>query len=229
MELRISPTLLDSFEWYLKAPASWKQRAYDDIVHKLQRKPFEESVAIRKGRQFEETIQSMATDLDNGLTVSGPKYYVEVANACKGGIWQEWHRCTFDVGYNAEVKCFGKFDVFFPEKRLIIDLKTTGRKPNINKYLSGWQSKFYPHMAQCPDMVYIVGTWKFPESELDTRLDGVTHISLKADLAKAKDDIAAGLKKFYAWLQSSNRGLWKDYVEIYCKNGEGAVESIKRI
>lgn len=228
MELKISPTLLDSFEWYLRCPASWKQQAYKDLVAKLQRKPFVESAAIRKGKQFEETIQLMALDLDNGLTVSGPKYYVEIANACQGGVWQEWHKCTFDVGYNVEVKCYGKFDVFFPQSGLIIDLKTTGRTPNINKYLNGWQSKFYPHMVQSQQMIYIVATWLNPGDEVDTRISGFTHISVKPDLTTVKDDIVAELKKFYAWLQM-NRPLWKDYVEIYSKNGEGSVESVKRI
>lgn len=228
MELKISPTLLDNFEWYLRCPASWKQKAYQELVSKLKREPFQESTAILKGREFERIIEDMSNSLAQGMSVSCPKYYREIAASCAGGIWQQFHKCTFDLGYGVPIVSWGKFDVYFPDKPLIVDLKTSSKRPSTAKYTNGWQSKFYTYMANCPTMQYIVATWLCPGDQEDLRVENVASIFVHVEPLKCKDEIVAELKKFYAFLKM-HKPLWQYYVELYSKNGEGSLDSLRDI
>lgn len=213
MLLKISPTLLDSLDWYRNCPPSWKQRAFEGIVSRLQRKPYETTKAAEKGLLFEDAVQKMAETGDIEITAPFMKqqsFYDIAAELC-GFQWQQWKEAYMEVEDYGTVKMVGRLDAL--SDNLIVDLKTTSSFKGEHKYRKNWQHKFYCHWTGIPKFKYIVTEW---ENEDSLSIAQVYHIEITQPLAPAKEEIYNGIRGFFAFLKTHN--LWDDYVYVYSKN-----------
>lgn len=222
MDLKISPTLLDSLDWYKDCPQSWKQRAYDDIVAKIRRAPFVETDAIRKGKDFEDTVERVAKSVVAGGEYKGSQHFQSVVAKCVGGIWQTWQRGTVFLGNDYPmVQSVGKLDVLFPvghpdhAEGHIVDLKTTASYRGAEKYEKGWQHKFYCHWMKIPTFDYIVAEWESGEPDCKDIKD-IHVVPCTVDLDLVASSLSDGIRGFFAFLRTHD--LWDDYVYVYCKN-----------
>lgn len=213
MLLRISPTLLDALDWYRNCPSSWKQRAFEGIVSRLQRKPYETTKAAEKGLLFEDAVQKMAETGDIEITAPFMRqqaFYDIAAELC-GYKWQEWKEATMNIKDYGVVRMVGRLDAYCDD--CIVDLKTTSSYKGENKYKKNWQHKFYCYWTGIPHFKYIVAEW---ENEDSLSIANVYHIDITQNVDDAKEDIYNGLRGFFAFLKTHN--LWDDYVYTYSKN-----------
>ena len=220
MKLKISPTLLDALDWWKNAPPSWKQKAYDDIVNKIQRKPFVSTPAIEMGSKFERTVQRACEMKEQFKEITtGSQLFHTVVDKCVGGLWQQWARANIELEDYGVVESYGKLDVHWPATSLarpgghIIDLKTTANYRGKEKYEKGWQQQFYCHFTGIKTFDYLVAEWA--DAEAGTIKD-VHEIKCVVDLAEAEQRVHDGIRGFFAFLKTQK--LWDDYLYIYCKN-----------
>lgn len=220
MKLKISPTLLDALEWYNNAPETWKEKAYKDIVSKLNRAPFVATEAILRGQRFEAAVQKIAQKIDagEGGPVPGSAHFQRVVNQCLGAQWQQWKKAYLTID-GVEVEMIGKLDVYWPigdnlyPNGHIIDLKTTGAYRGEDKYKKGWQHKFYCQWTSVPTFTYVVAEWV---SDSGNDIKAIHTIDCQVEIATATQVITDGIKGFFAFLKTNN--LWSDYVYTYSKN-----------
>lgn len=221
--LKVAPTLLNSFDFYMGCPESWKVRAYEGLVNTLRRAPFKPTPEITKGLQFEDQVQKRVEGCMtlgwNSEELPGSVEFKVVCDHCMQGNFQIWGHKTYDVPDYGKVETYGKADVLFPiwSERYpagkIIDIKTTGKFKDERKYTESWQHLFYSMFWGIPYFQYIVAVWAGPESTRIARLKG---IDIQVDLATAEERIVARVHDFFTWLRLN--GLWEDYFHIYCKN-----------
>lgn len=222
MQLKISPTLLDAFDWYKTAPQSWKQRAYDNIVDKINRTPFVPTPAIKKGFAFEDAVEKHAKAVANGGEYKGSQHFQGVVAKCAGGVWQTWQRGFTNIGSEyGIVDSVGKLDCMFPIGSAafphghIIDLKTTAHYRGSDKYTSGWQHLFYCSWMGILTFEYIIAEWESNEPGNKTVKD-VHSVPVSVNIDDATARMRDGLLSFFAFLKTHN--LWDAYVYTYCKN-----------
>ena len=223
---KISPTLLDAFDWYNNAPPSWKQKAYDDLVGKLERKPFFVTPAIQRGRDFEDAVQHVCETIQRSkkpgeIPIPGSKHFVSTVEKCLGGIWQTWKYGYLEVDGYGLVSGVGKLDVLFDpgtSKHIsgkIIDLKTTGSFKR-DKYVKGWQHKFYCLWTGITSFDYLVAEWADKDDPDSKEIKALHEIELTVDLEHATTMCQFKILEFYTFLQRQN--LWETYIYTYCKN-----------
>lgn len=221
--LRIAPTLLNSFDFYINCPENWKTRAYEGLVSTIKRAPFAPTPEIKKGLEFEAQVQKRAEGCVqfgwNNHDLPGSNEFKIVVDRCMYGKFQIWGEKIYDVPGYGSVKTVGKADVLFtkgserfPEGK-IIDIKTTGSFNNELKYTQSWQPPFYCMFWEIPFFQFLVAEWEGPGS---TKIKSLKAINMKLYLDSMEKDIVEHITKFYTWLNLNN--LWEDYYHTYCRN-----------
>lgn len=221
--LKLAPTLLNSFDFYMHCPENWKSRAWEGLTSAIKRKPFIPTPEIQKGLKFEDAVQKRVEGCKtfgwNLWDLPGSTEFKTVAHHCMDGKFQVWGRKSYDVPGYGEVLTQGKADVLFTagsekwKDGKIIDLKTTGNFKDERKYTESWQHLFYCKFWDIPYFQYIVAVWESPESE---KISQVKSINMSIDLDSAEERIVEHTKLFFQWLNLNN--LWDDYYHTYCKN-----------
>jgi len=164
MSYLITPTLLDAYDWFNKAPQSWKKKAWEDLVRKLNRTSWTPTAAIKRGMAFEKKVyENCNRDLDS---FSSTEIFKDVCREIKGGDFQKKLKKIIVVN-DKEYLLYGKTDAWFPN--VIKDIKTTKEYKGKSKYLSGWQHILYSYMSGIKDFKYIVVEWDDLEKD-DTKL-----------------------------------------------------------
>lgn len=220
MSLLLTPTLLDAFSWFQKAPASWKDKARQDLIDKIQRKPWEPNEAVKKGIAFERELCSLASLPAAEFealksTVDPHPAILEELRILRDCTFQKVFKQTWSFGADAAgipVLLYGKADAVHKDG-YIIDLKTTANDRGKNKYFSGHQHLFYPVLSGMPHFEYHVFEWL---PECDSRVGKFNAYAIDVDLAQAKLDIIKVSQLFFKWLRAA--GLWKDYVTIFSRH-----------
>lgn len=208
MKLSITPTLLNSFDWYNSCPDSWREKAYKDIEATIKRLPKEFGPEAAKGIQFEDAVQKICKKgtVDSITASAGFK---EVVKRCEGGKFQTWCDYTFEHD-GQRVRAYGKIDVCFPEK--LIDIKTTKKYKGPLSYIKGWQPVIYMLSTDVKFFEFIIAEWK---SEDSLKVANVHSASLHF-----QDNMAAKLveqyDKFVGFLKKV--GLYEAYLYDFCKN-----------
>lgn len=219
MSLLLTPTLLDAFNWFAHCPASWKDKARQDLIDKIRRKPWEPNEAVKAGIAFEHTLCSAASmpEEDMRASLNGTQLHPAVEEEIK--ILRD---CKFQVVYKqtwnlteAEgipVLLYGKADAVHKDE-YIIDIKTTANDKGPKKYFGGHQHLFYPVLSGMPHFEYHVFEWQ-PENP--GKVGKFNRYAIDIDLQQARLDIMDSTRVFYKWLKASN--LWDDYVVIFSKH-----------
>lgn len=221
--LKIAPTLLNSFDFYIGCPESWKVRAYEGLVSTIKRAPFKPTPEITKGLNFEAQVQKRVEGcLQFGWKnheLPGSTEFKIVVDRCMYGKFQVWGERTYDVPGYGKVKTAGKADVLFPKGSdhfqygKIIDIKTTGNFKDERKYTESWQPLVYGMFWEIPYFQFLVAVW---EDTGSTKIKSLKAINMKLDLETAEERIVNQITNLYTWLNLN--GLWEDYFHTYCKN-----------
>lgn len=205
MALLIAPTLLNSFDWLNRCPASWKESAYDSILSTLNREPFVTNEAILKGQDFERHVYRFAnTDLDE---LDASEKFKQVCRRVKGFDFQKSLKYFFTID-GLEYVCFGRTDCYSDKE--IIDIKTTANFKGDSQYLNGWQHIFYPTMANVPDFTYLVVEWAEDGSIQEVHEVYYKMNSVKENLSIIED----GIRNFIEYIEHDDK-LKKAYYTKY--------------
>ena len=223
LSLKLSPTLLDAYDFYRNCPQSWKERAWEGIVSKLKAEPFVETEAIRKGHAFEDAAEHYCKTGNLPLPFNEqPEPFAKLFEACEGAEWQRCVRGAIKVLHADEVyqvRLNNKLDVYFPKGSVykpaghIIDLKTTGHYRGASKYQSGWQHVFYCYVTGITTFDYIVAEWEADDS---CTIKALHRVPCQTDVEVCEREMRNSIAGFFAWLKGAK--LWDAYVYDYCKN-----------
>ena len=154
MALLITPTLLDAYDWFNKAPKSWKEKAFKDLENKLNRAKWDPTPAIKRGIDFENKIYTNCNRPAESFKAS--QIFKEVCDECRGGNFQKTIKKIIVVD-GVEYLLYGKTDAYFPE--VIKDIKTTKNYKGAKKYLGGWQHIIYSYVSGIKNFKYVVVEW----------------------------------------------------------------------
>ena len=219
MSLLLTPTLLDAFSWFQNAPSSWKDKARQDLIDKIRRKPWEPNEAVKKGIEFEHKICSSAKlpEAEFEAIVSGVDLHpavLEEMSVLRNCEFQKVFKqiWNLDGTDNIPVLLYGKADAVHKDG-YIIDIKTTANDKGKDKYFAGHQHLFYPVLSGMPHFEYHVFEW-LPGTE--SRIGKFNNYSIDIDITQARIDIIDDAKLFFKWLKAAN--LWTDYVTIFSKH-----------
>lgn len=150
MHLKVSPSLLNSFDWLGKAPSTinketgrpWDEEAYDSILMMLN-KEWRTSQAMQHGLDFENAVQRYEERRRKGDEQNAKlsDLFVEFCGHFEGMTFQQWINTSLVVDG----------DTFFINGRVdairkgtdprIIDIKTSTKYKD--SYLDTWQHSIY--------------------------------------------------------------------------------------
>lgn len=210
----ITPTLLDSFDFAMTAPPSWKERAMTGFLQKLRREKAHYPAWVGKGITFENAVYKackVAKAKDQDEVTEGTKLFQKVCARCFDGNYQSVAKKTIYIA-GEEVRFWGKEDVRFPEK--IVDIKTTLNYKGEQKYLNGHQHLIYCWCDDVKEFEYIVAEWENEHSDLVIDVHSIPYTITDMRIVEAK--IIAKVETFFGWLRVQD--LWDDYYRIFSKN-----------
>lgn len=175
MSKLITPTLLDSIDWYNKCPPSWKQKAFNDLNGTLNRVPWEPNEEIKRGMAFEALIcENLHKPLDEFLAVfdkcparNDMNLFYSLGHEKNGALSIQQRKLKRYVTVDGvEYLVFGKEDLFrFGPPRQIIDIKTTHSYKGASSYLNKNQHVLYTFGEKGGEFIYAVA--EFDDSPHD--------------------------------------------------------------
>ena len=155
----ITPTLLNSYQYYIndefKSPAD--SRA--DFLKTLSKEKFEPNQAMQKGIDFENDIKAKC---DGYILLDGkenPDYETvcgEITEIVKGGLWQESVKKDLQIG-NQEFLLYGRTDVI--KRDTVYDIKYTSLY-ELGKFLNSAQHLIYLYCSGLPKFKYLISNGK---------------------------------------------------------------------
>ena len=180
MALLITPTLMDSHDWLLKCPQSWKEKAYNDLSNTLNRAKWEPNEAVKQGIKFEKIVYKYANhpDRERLLSLMGAsKYFISVCNQLTGYYFHQKGKKIVTID-GVEYCIYGRYDAIRKAEK-IIDLKTT-KKFTKKNYLSKWQHRFYTYVEKIKHFEYIVAEWNDVENN-DYSIKEIHNVKYEAE------------------------------------------------
>lgn len=198
---KLSPTLFDSFQYYLSIEDEEESgRVRGELLARLRREPLEPNEAMQRGQMFEDDVRRFCL---TGQLPDGPDAYLscaqEIAALVKDGLYQqEIHLVTGDVEWTGFID--------FLKRNWIYDVKTTA-KYEIGKYSKRLQHIVYL-LAMKPygidRFAYLVTDFNNVYREDYTYLPGM------------EEELQSAVTEFFGYLE--NDPEMKDaYENIYCK------------
>ena len=215
MQLSISPTLLNAYEWYLSSPPNWKGSAFDALSAMLRREKRERAVSASRGEDFEAYVYYACDNVPQD-EVRGSNLFREVVAKCRGGQFQTWASYNFYFE-KTPVRAYGKLDVLLPDK--VIDIKTTGRFRGASQYINGWQPAIYLLATQRPVFEFVIAEWENADGK-DNTIKAVHSVEVQWS-STMHDKLVNRYGEFLEWLKGVD--LYDDYVYTFCKNTRPSV------
>ncbi|HSA75847.1 MAG TPA: hypothetical protein VLE21_06640 [Candidatus Nitrosocosmicus sp.] len=139
MKYLITPSLLNSWHWFLKSDDLEKARNEFELT--LKRVPIPDNQFMRAGREFEDKVQKSC--LTNKVYEDSDKKYAscvnEVVDLVKGGIWQV--KVGKDINIDGqEFYIYGRLDILNMSK--VQDIKFVSTY-TVGKYIDNPQTPLY--------------------------------------------------------------------------------------
>lgn len=150
----ITPTLLNSFQYYIQDEYKSPADSRADFLRTLSRERFEPNEAMQKGIDFENEIKTIA---DKFIELKIEDYEAKsnlfkIADIVKGGLWQQTCKKDLTIG-NQEFLLYGKCDVI--KRDTIYDIKFTSNY-ELGKFLDSAQHLIYLYCLDLPKFQYLV-------------------------------------------------------------------------
>jgi len=208
----ITPTLLDSFDFALGAPPSWKERAMKDFIGKIRREKMTFPPWVQRGIEFEDAVYDTCRRTRPGIPITnGSDKFKQVCEAVRGGTFQTVFKKTLIID-DLPVLLYNKTDVAFPD--MILDIKTTLKWKGENKYLSKWQHKLYTYSSGKSEFQYLIVQW---ESETSSKIKDIFYIPYTApNFVDLEDEIVSHIRVLFDYLKREN--LYDDYFHTFSNN-----------
>lgn len=215
--LLITPSLLNSFDFAVNAPPSWKVKAYRSLVSQIKREPFDPSPEIQRGIEFENKVYDECRYLSDPDYVNDtskqryPPHFETVVKRCLHGDFQTVVKDKWTIDNDIFV-LYGKLDVDLPEK--IIDIKTTGNYKGPKQYLKTWQHIMYTLLTNKKFFEYVVVEWADKHSG-DIKDVHVVKYEVE-DFNELKKNLINQIHKLMGYLHSHK--LYDDYFYTFSNN-----------
>ena len=153
-KLLITPTLLNSFQYYIQDEYKSPADSRADFLRTLSRERFEPNEAMQRGIDFENEIKTIA---DKFIELKIEDYEAKsnlfkIADIVKGGLWQQTCKKDLTIG-NQEFLLYGKCDVV--KRDTIYDIKFTSNY-ELGKFLDSAQHLIYLYCLDLPKFQYLV-------------------------------------------------------------------------
>ena len=207
----ITQDLVSALEWQENAPGSWKDKANEDLLNKLNRAPFDFASladAAKIGIDMEKQIARCARI----HKVVGSEHMQKLISMCIGGEFQkklkknvviDGHECFF----------YGKADVAFSDK--LYDIKTT-KKYNEDKYAESFQGLFYSYINKTTQFDYLVA-----ELTKDSTVESpeIKDLHIVESGFFGPEEVLEEIifdKVRWAFERLKAQGLWEVYRDSYC-------------
>lgn len=180
----ITPTLLNSYEYYIQDEFKSLANSRADFLKTLSKEKFEPNQAMQKGIDFENDVLDACNNnlvanylkieprfveliLDNGVFLTSDmkeravmKQYIHcvenVANIVNSGLWQESVKKDLQIG-NQEFLLYGRTDVI--KRDTVYDIKYTGIY-ELGKFLNSAQHLIYLYCTGLPKFKYLISNGK---------------------------------------------------------------------
>lgn len=171
MKYLITPTLLNSWLYYLSSGEEWEDSAREGFVKTLRKDKIEQTEAMLAGIEFEDAIRGVT----EGRKVDATKYseeYIdcvnEIAEKVRGGAWQV--KVSKEIEISGDVYLlYGRVDVL--KGPTAYDIKWTG-KYETGKYKDSAQHPLYLDCLETvPRFVYLPSDGKTVYEEAYLRED----------------------------------------------------------
>ena len=186
----ITPTLLNSFQYYIQDEYKSPADSRADFLRTLSRERFEPNEAMQKGVDFENDIK-IATEYkyeywQDNKTVEYDSVIDCLANIVQDGIWQQTCKKDLTIG-NQEFLLYGKCDVV--KRDTIYDIKYTSNY-EVGKFLDSAQHLIYLYCLDLPKFQYLVS-----DGEEYWVEDYYNHVGIE-------DEIKSKISDFLSYLEN---------------------------
>lgn len=214
----VTTSLIGSVEWFLSAPdvvikdskggdghTTWKEKALQDLKNNLGRIPGEFSEEARQGVELEKMVYKYANDIEK-VHERVSKNFIALCKEVEGFQFYQKKGINKEVqGMNCYLYC--KFDAIkLPE---IKDLKTTKRY-DPEKYLKGFQHKFYCYVTGADRFEYVVAEWdEYPKIKAVHK-----EIYIVKDRGQLEREVIGRIEETFSLLKELK--LWDLYRDKYC-------------
>jgi len=213
MNYLISTTLLDTYSWFVHAPASWKERAFNGLMDTLTRAPFKPTPEISRGIAFEGRVNRLVNGTREAFVEQMGEMCLPFYDQCKGGVQQKTLKRLIRVD-DWNFQLYGKTDYWFPD--LTIDCKTTSNySKGEKKYLDKSQHLLYAYMDNKPAFRYLIAVFDDKEGQPLSKLPvSLQQIDVTVDLAEAEKTIASRIHECVSFIRG-DVDLKKAYLEKF--------------
>jgi hypothetical protein len=161
MKYLITPSLINSFKYFMEYSEDEKRAEYgenanirsdeqirNDFILTLKRERTAPNEAMKKGLEFEKSIQDQKFDPDSPQAI--------IHEIVKEGIWQE--SCKKDINVdNQDYLLYGRIDVI--KRDWIYDIKYTGSY-ELGKFLDSIQHRLYMYCTGIDKFAYLISDGK---------------------------------------------------------------------
>ena len=221
----LTATLLDSYQWYLDCPPSWKEKATLELMSKIRRTDvFKPSPEIARGMAFEDKV-CHALDKDKPVFLAEwpdeersmlSMFY----DKCKGG--EQQRKTARDITVDGMTfYLFGYIDIAFPGIKNI-DIKTTSSYKGPDKYLKRHQHLVYMYNERTYLFEYLVAQFnEFKDANgqlISSRLAHVHNVSIMSSEEEVEKRLRGKITNFKRFLEKER--LMDDYLQLFCR-GKG--------
>jgi hypothetical protein len=196
MRYLITPSLINSWQWYMNCPDDFEAQALSELVSALKREKTEPTEAILTGIRFEDDVHNVCVTR-RAYRDDRDAFYARCVNDCAkvvdGGLWQVKVKKDATV-CGQDFLLYGRIDVL--KGPIVYDLKFTGRYET-GKYKSNAQASFYLELADGSErMIYLVSTG----NDWWTEEYSVNNVQ----------SASQWVQEFWQWLPDDLRGLYTD-------------------
>lgn len=227
MGMLITATILDSYDWYINAPQSWKAQAKSDFIDCVNRaKRFRPTPEQQRGMDFEKLIcANRDKDVDTFVQIVSACYYrnhtkEEVKNAVQialdmreaigDGEFQK--QLSMDIkreALNETWTLFGYADVFVPGQG-IMDIKTCTHYKDDRKYLDKNQHHVYRMCSGLQGFYYLVADFD------GTDIPRYLHVlDATGNVDYSRDKVLGTIDRMKDWLHTND--MWYNYITHFCR------------
>jgi hypothetical protein len=160
MNYLITPSLLNSWQYYLNCREGYEDSAKESFINTLKRIKAPTTEAQQKGIDFENYVK-LATEGKKGFITTENQQYAdciqEIADIVEGGAWQvKVYKDMIIDNFNFFL--YGKVDVL--KGNYAYDIKYTGNYKEAGKFFDSYQHPFYLECLDVPHFAYLISDGK---------------------------------------------------------------------
>jgi len=209
MALLITPTLLNSFDWYNGSPEDWKQKAFTDLSNQLKRTGFNPSRIMEVGIEVEKAVAKFIRTKEYPDNLS--KEMLDLCKRTYGYDYQVKRKRIIRID-DIEYLLYGKLDFYSHANKHIIDMKVTQEYKGQDYFLKQNQHLLYCYSCSVNHFTYLVAEIPDPDNP---KIREVIPVEYQiTDAEELKNEITERIQKFRSFLRE-NEELKEAYLHTF--------------